>query len=321
MLRKISFITLLLLLLASADSYAKVFKVALIKTKSAFSYDETLKGYKRYVKKAKKYLDNRLIRLKIVEYDYKVESKNNKKFIKNIKNKKYDVVVTLGRRAFESVRDEITNTPIIFATMLNPYDGDMQPDDEHPNIAGIEMDIPISVQFEAFRSFVPYLQNIGVIYSDTPENSKLINDAKKVADDLDLSLIAYKVQDERQVFSALDEVVKNSDALWMIPDYNIYSKEVLKHTIMFTIENELPFMGLSKAYVKAGALFTVTRDYKDIGRQAAIMSYDVIKNGVPRDSRVQPLRKYPLIINGRTAESIDLRIPQWVSENTIKVYE
>ena len=315
------FITLLFILLTCAKSYAESFNVALIKTKEAFSYNETSKGYLNYTTKSKIYKDNERIHINVDEYNLKGDESKAAELIEEIEDKEYDIIVTLGRRAFESVKDKIKDRPIIFATMFNPYNSGGQPDEEDANVVGIEMDIPVPVQFENLKSFIPYLQNIGVIYSASDSNRELIASAKKKADDLGLTLIAYEVNDESNVASVLDTIVQETDALWMIPDYAIFSKEVIKHVVLTTIENEIPFMGISKAFVKAGALFAVTRDFEDIGMQAAKMTFDIIKDGVPDEKKVIPLRKYPVVINKRTAESIDLRIPQWVSENAIEFFE
>ncbi|MFC1855099.1 ABC transporter substrate-binding protein [Thermodesulfobacteriota bacterium] len=321
MKKRIILFTLLVLSSTLSICFADTYKVAIVKTKDAFSYNETLKGYKRYVGNTKKYKDRKRIKIKIDEYNIQGNAENSGKIIDEIKYREYDIVLTLGRRAFEAIKDEIKDTPVIFATMFNPYDGDGQPGEDDSNVTGIEMDIPPSVQFEALKSFVPFLQNVGVIYSDNDKNLETLANATKVADELGLNLVQYEVNDERDVAETLEKLIKETDALWMIPDYSIYSKEIIKHVVLTTIENEFPFMGLSKAYVKAGALIAVSRDFQDIGRQAAIMSFNIIKDGLPDEQRILPLRKYPMVINKRTADSIDIRIPQWVSENTIEFFE
>jgi putative ABC transport system substrate-binding protein len=323
MLKKIVIFTLFVLSLISPlkghsqTEDVKTLHIAVIKTKDAFSYNETSTGFWKYFRGIKR-TD---IRIKVKEYNIKKEVKDKDKLIKDIKEKPYDLIVTFGRQAFESVKDEIKEIPIVFATMFNPYNGEGEPVEEDPNVMGIKMDIPISVQFETLRSFIPYLQNIGVIYSDTPQNKKIIEKARAEADEQKLNLLEYSVSNEKEIAAALDKLVIEADALWMIPDYTVYSQDILKHVILKTIEHEIPFMGLSKAYVKAGALFAIGWDFQDIGKQAAMISYNIINGEIPEDSKILPLKKYPIVINKRTAESIDLRIPQWISEKTVEFYD
>jgi putative ABC transport system substrate-binding protein len=322
MLRKITFLFFLFSLSFVSESLAKTYNIAIIKTRDAASYNETALAYRRYVKKSIKFLDRERIKIKVSEYSVNKAEKKTKLLVQKIKSRPYDIVVTLGRQAFESVKDEIKETPIIFANMFNPYNGDGEPSEDYGNVTGIKMDIPVNVQFEALKSFVPYLERIGVLYSENEENIKKIKAAEKSADELGLTLISYKVTSEQEVAETLDRLIQETDALWMIPDYTIfYSKDIFNYVVQTTIKNEFPLMGISKAYVKAGALFAVSWDFKDIGRQAAKMSYDVIKGHMDKESRIRPLKKFPMVINKRTAESIDLRIPQWVSENTIEFYE
>ncbi len=325
-----SFLVLTCLLPTVAVSRAKKLSIALVKSKDAYSYNETsigyLKyfktiGYKEYAKKDKKYFKKKRMKIEVKEFDLKGDVNNAEKLIHEINDKPYDLVVTLGRRAFDSMKGEIHEIPIVFATMFNPYNGGGEPKENGSNIAGVQMDIPYSTQFEVLGAFIPFLQNIGVIYSDTPENKLKIQKAMDDADKLKLTLVPYIAKDEKEVAKALDKLMKETDALWMIPDRNIYSKDTLKYIILQTIENEFPFMGLSKAYVKAGALFTVSWDFQDIGQQAAMISHDIMAGAPPSKEKVRPLRKYPIYINKRTAESIDIRIPQWISEKTVEFYD
>ena len=68
-------------------------------------------------------------------------------------------------------------------------------------------------------------------------------------------------------------------------------------------------MGLSSAYVRAGALFALDCDYDDIGKQAGEVALLILCGNSPYEVPITTPRKIYLSINQKTAERIGIEIP------------
>ena len=46
--------------------------------------------------------------------------------------------------------------------------------------------------------------------------------------------------------------------------------------LLSSFRNKIPFIGLSKSWVKAGALYSLEWDYPDIGKQCAVVASQIL---------------------------------------------
>ncbi|MCD6581287.1 MAG: hypothetical protein J7K90_05755 [Desulfuromusa sp.] len=56
----------------------------------------------------------------------------------------------------------------------------------------------------------------------------------------------------------------------------VLNPKTAKNILLFSFRNKIPFIGLSNAWVKAGALYALERDYDDIGQQSAEQCVQVL---------------------------------------------
>jgi len=80
-------------------------------------------------------------------------------------------------------------------------------------------------------------------------------------------------------------------------------------------------MGPFTSFVKAGALFTLTWNDKDIGRQAGELALKVLGGEHPSQIPVTTPRMIYLILNLRTAEQINVEIPPHIVSVAKEVYQ
>jgi putative ABC transport system substrate-binding protein len=134
------------------------------------------------------------------------------------------------------------------------------------NATAVVLEFPVETQLRWLQRLLPHQQRIGVLFN-LHENQRLIETATRVAASLGLTLFPYEVSTPQDLPAALDAVAKRADVLWSIPDQTVLSPETAEHLLTFSFRNRIPFTGLSAAWVKAGALYALDRDYRDIGTQ------------------------------------------------------
>ncbi len=65
---------------------------------------------------------------------------------------------------------------------------------------------------------------------------------------------------------ALANLPNAVDVILAIPDTTVYTQQASKALLLFSFRNRIPLIGLTEAWVKAGALYALEWDYEELGR-------------------------------------------------------
>ncbi|MHB1846433.1 MAG: ABC transporter substrate binding protein, partial [Deltaproteobacteria bacterium] len=158
-----------------------------------------------------------------------------------------DVVLAVGARAAKAAIQAFPGLPIVYCMVLDPRANGIA----GGNVVGIDLEIPINEQLEAFRSTAPRLQRIGVVY-DPSKTGRLVGDAQRAASTLGLTLIAAPVSRSDQVAVVLAGLVGQVDGLWLPPDSTAVTVETFKLALELSLGRKLPLMVSMSGFVKAG---------------------------------------------------------------------
>ena len=289
---------------------AESHKIAIIKSKDLAQFNSAIAGFKKGLLAGK-------VPNTIMEYDI---STGNRQAADNIKKFTPDLIVPVGSTATKFAQDNFKNTPIVFAMVLYPVLSGVVPSaaPNRPNITGASMDIPILNQFETIREVIPRAARVGVLYDPT-ETGAIIEEATKIAQSLRLNLVAIPVRSSNDVPGALQGIERKVDVLWAVADGTVFTPRMSEHILTYTIQHNLAFMGLSPAFVEAGASFALTQDFEDIGKQTAEIAARILAGADPDQMEITYPRRISLLLNLRTAEEIGMKIPDTVIRKAAKV--
>jgi putative ABC transport system substrate-binding protein len=158
-----------------------------------------------------------------------------------------------------------------------------------------------------------------VIYNPT-ENQHRIEAASRVALGLRLKLESQPVSDTRELPTALETLAKKIDVLWGVVDDLVLTPQTAKHILLFSFQNRIPFVGLSTAWVKAGAFYALDWDYTDLGMQCGEMALKVLQ-GTPIKA-LPPVgpRKVVYALNQKTARHMKIEIAETLVHGAREVF-
>lgn len=290
--------------------------IAIIKCHDIEPYNAALKGFN-------KYLRTRGIKALLLNYDMKWSEEEGRKITKEVISKKPDLVLTLGTRATQIALRDIKDLPIVFSAVLNPVDSGLAKSMKSSgnNLTGASMDIPVKTQFEWLKKVVPNVKKIGALYN--PDETKaVIDEASKIAETMKLRLIAMPVYSERDVPKATQNLTRKIDALWAVADSTVFSSpQSAKFIILHTLRARIPFIGLSRAFVRAGALLALSCNYEDVGRQSGELAVRILAGEKPSRIPITVPRKISLSLNLRVAEQIGIKIPSYIVDKADEVFK
>jgi ABC-type uncharacterized transport system substrate-binding protein len=169
--------------------------------------------------------------------------------------------------------------------------------------SAIFLDHPITRQIHLINAILPGKKNIGLLYSSPPnEIEKLRNELAEHG----LTLLEQMATPAHPLAEALQEIAQNSDALLALPDSAIYNNSTIRNILLETYRNNIPLIGISSAYVKAGALCAVISTPTQIAIQAAELAKQF------NTTHTLPAAQYPqefdVMVNEQIARSLGLRI-------------
>ncbi len=294
---------------ASADAPI----IAIIQPRSVAAYQDAVQGFLRHLRLLSPARFNIMIfeepdefynMLNAVQADYAPTRSDIR------------MIVTIGSSATLDVAQKIHDIPILFSMMLDPER--LSPD--QTNVVGVSLRIPVALQLKMIANMLPTAKNIGVIY-DSQKNEAAAQRLITEAAAFDLTIKPFPVASQREIPDALDRLDKQADVLLGMVDSMVYTSKTAGLIIRYTIKHEIPFIGISASYVKAGALCALDVDPIDIGRQMAIVAQQIL-SGAPmaKIATVTP-ETIDFAINLRTADIIGVTIPKTIRDNATILYE
>ena len=183
-----------------------------------------------------------------------------------------ELVIALGVRALDASSKLKHTTPVIgvftplptFNSLLERSRRDLG------NFSAIVVDQPYMRQMSLIKTILPKANNIGILLGTT--SSQYGELLKDVGEKSGLNIQEENIYQEVDLIPKLKKVLEATDALMVIPDPLIYSRETAQPILLTSYRHQKPVFGYSQSYVRAGALAAVVSNSKQLAKQAAEMA-------------------------------------------------
>ncbi|MBN1378053.1 MAG: hypothetical protein JXA04_02325 [Gammaproteobacteria bacterium] len=256
------------LALFTADSHAdNSFKVRVIA-------DEKNEGHEQLLST----LRNRLISDNQFENTVSLEIVSVNDLGKYGEDNKPDLVIAVGTLATLAAAREKKDAPIIsvliphvsYNSIVKDYFSAKESQGGQ-EISAIYLDQPFSRRFALVNELLPQARAVGIILG--PGTIQYRQELLKTAKAYNLELHVGEVQDESQLVPTLESVLKRSQVLFAILDPLVFNRANAQTVLLATYRHRIPIIGISSAYIDAGALAAVYSTPEQIGQQLAEMLF------------------------------------------------
>ena len=282
--------------------------VAILTSYDTPPYQETSAGFQRY-------LAQKGMEIAYDLYPLKGDREVLHQALEHVKKQGARLLFTLGGLATEAALKEVTDLPIVACMILNANGLKGA-----ANATGVVLEFPLETQMDWMFNLLPSRKSIGVLFNPA-ENGEIVEKASKVAQSRGRRLYAQEVRNPQDIPDALSKLSGIVDVLWGIPDHVVLSPETARPILLFSFRNRIPFTGLSESWVKAGALYSLDRDYADLGMQCGEMALKILQGGRAKEIRPASPRKVLYSLNLKTAEEMKLNIPQPLIQGASRVFQ
>ncbi len=271
--------------------------VVIFRSQQIAAYNEAILGFEEGCKEKN-------ISIKTI-YDLHGDTEEGKRIIQMVKKDgtKPDAILAVGVLAATLAKEHFSDIPVVFCMVINHDRFNLQ----GTNITGISSEASIEDQFAVLKEILGPHKNIGVIY-DPLKTRKIVAQANIVAKQFGFNLVKSEVVLEKEVASALKNITPKIDALWLIPDSTVITKNTLSSIPKIIQDRRVPVFSTSDVMVKAGALVSVSPDYKHTGIQAAQLVQRLLTDPPSTSLGIQQPKKLKLTLNTQTAKTIGINL-------------
>jgi ABC-type uncharacterized transport system substrate-binding protein len=186
-------------------------------------------------------------------------------------------------------------------------------------VSAIYIEQPLERQLGFIRAALPERSRLGLLYS--PEARFDPSTWQPGFAERGLTLAARRVRSADTLFADLEEVLNESDLLLAIPDSTIYNSSNVRNILLTSYRHKVPLVGLSQAYLNAGALCAIFSTPEQIAEQAgaAIVAFATNK----RLPEAQYPTSFSIGLNQQVARSLGIFLdsPEVIRERMNKAVE
>ena len=248
---------LMLLILALATllpSLAQAYELLVLQSRRDPAFEEVLTGFRQ---------ENSLSQRVIVLSDYAEVD-----VTRIMREDRPKLVLALGDAAMTAART-IQQTPVIAVMSLAIHNQKKIA----PNVSGIGMLAPPEKYMSLFASLK--VRRVGVLYSAS-KTGWYLQSARQAAKTAGIELVTRELTSPRDVPAQLASLGGTVDALWMLPDTTVVTKETAEAWFRFGQEQNIPLVSFAATYLRLGAAAVLDVDRVELGRQAGEMSAAIL---------------------------------------------
>jgi putative ABC transport system substrate-binding protein len=225
-----------------------------------------------------------------------------------------DVILVNSSSVLRPLQQESSSIPIVFVQVGDPVVSGFVASLAHPggNITGFT---PTEASMggkllEVLKEVAPGTNVVTIILSSTPApgNAAMSRAAEAVAPALGVRLTMSQVRDGTEIERAVQDFAQQLNGGLVVladPVTNLHRKLI----ISLAVQHRLPAVYSYRYFVTDGGLISYGIDPADPYRQAASYIHRILMGEKPADLPVQQPTKFELVINLKTAKTIDLTVP------------
>jgi len=224
---------------------------------------------------------------------------------------KVDVLVPIGPPQTRAARAAATNIPIVtFDLEEDPVEAGLVASLPHPggSVTGIFLAFPEfgTAWFGLLKQAIPTLASVVVIWdpSTSTEQTKAVAAA---AQRLGTKIEILQVKSPAELGAVFEAAsARKPDGLLMLssPITGIYAEQCAELAQKY----RLPGISLFSEFARAGGLISYGPNVSDIYREVGVMAGKILKGTKPADLPVERPSRFELLINLKTAKSLNLDI-------------
>ena len=247
------------------------------------------------------------------------DQSNLKSIAQRFVNDKVDLILAIATPAAQAMVSETTEIPIL-GTAITDYEvAKLVDSNEAPggNVSGTTDMNPVKEQIDLLKKLVPDVENVGLLYTSSEDNSVMqAGMVKDACEKLGLTVKEATVTSSNDVQQVTQSLVGKVDAIY-IPTDNVCAS-AMPVISQITTEAKIPVICGEANMVLGGGLATLGINYSKLGYQTGEMAVKVFKGEAETASMpIESQTDYDFTINGDIAKDIGMTVPDDLADAVV----
>ena len=214
-----------------------------------------------------------------------------------------DLFIAVGMKAASELASRDVNTLNVLVTRAG-YDKLLHVTVQHGKArSAVFLDQPLERQVALLLAALPDTQHVGVLYVAPQPDLQIL---RHLLADKNIRLHDQAMDHTHSLNDALEDVLNESEVLFVLPDSEVYNAGTIRNILLTAYRKKVPLVGISQAYVKAGALCAVFTTPEQVAGQTAGLIERYAESGK------LPAPQYPsdfeVSVNMQVAHSLEIHI-------------
>ena len=218
------------------------------------------------------------------------------------------IFVALGTEAASTLAQAAVQTPVLSALIpRGSFERVLRNSGRRVSsqFTALYLDQPLARQLALLRLALPKVRRVGVLWG--PASAARAAMLRALATSHNLTLVEARVDTADAVFEALKPVLEDSDVLLAVADPQVYNSSSIQNILLSAFRAQVPMLGFSPAYVRAGALLGLHATPEQAGLQAAALALEVLQNK-PLPATALESNDFEVTVNQPVARAFNLSL-------------
>lgn len=236
-----------------------------------------------------------------------------------------DVIVAFESQCVRAAQAATSDIPVVFLHVTDPVGEGFAKSLADPggNLTGFGeffADV-LAKRMEVLKELVPQLRSLLVLI-DRQDRAmpQQLAEVRKAASTLNVQLVEREVTRQIDVERVFDSLQPGEVQGVFVASSSLVTK-VPSLLLRLAAERSLPMPGHRREWAEDGALFSYGANFRAVGRDAATYVDKILKGAQPADLPVEQVTRLELVINLKTAQTLDLPVPQSVVQQATQVLQ
>ena len=260
-------------------------------------------------------LDSENINYKLIDQRANGDLSLIPQFASDMKNKKADLIYTIGTPAAQGVANTIKDKPILYAAVTDPEGAGLTGE----NITGVSDYVEAGKLIDDFLKLYPETKTFGTMYNTNEQNSNVQVEAlEKALKERGLKLEKQGVSSINDIPQAITSLKSKIDAMVTVTDNVVVNAmPVISEALA---KDKIPSIAYDEGSVRNGALISEGVNYKKLGNQAGAMAVEILKNNKSiKDLPYEKADSLTTLVNTDTARTLGLDLENEIIKNSEKI--
>jgi putative ABC transport system substrate-binding protein len=236
---------------------------------------------------------------------------------------KVDVIVAIAALATRAAHEATSTIPIVTSAGDPNYGFIASLARPGGNVTGLSVMWPdlVAKQLQVLKETVPQARKIAVLLRpDHAPNAELMTELQRAAPTLGVSVVPVAVDHVRDLPRRFDEMTAaKADAYFVL---NEPRTDAMRGDIAaLALRHRLPGAAQDRRWVEAGVLLCYGVNLSALHRRLAVYVDKILKGAKPADLPVEQPTTFELVVNQKTAKTLDLTIPHQILARADEVIE